>query len=233
MLKVVVALKSSPRVMLGNNAIVRLSKIAFNKVQFALGVVDQHEIYDLGLPDDQVNDGREFLGCTRVDDKGVQREIESALNEARVAISNGKFAVGTKVPAIGAKDSCYGAVGVAWTPVLVKKPRAKPGASLISNLAAAAHYMLARYHVCAAKASQSQMNTVIDGYDAEKRIKIMRGDVDLNSMALTPGNRPFPQDFGIRRWAYKGSADGNVDRPRCNAGASLPLLFPDVNGCEA
>jgi hypothetical protein len=104
---------------------------------------------------------------------------------------------------------------------------------LISNLAAAAHYMAARFHVCAALASQWQMKRVIDGYDAKKRLKIGMGDRDLKSMALTPGNPPFPSDFAIRNWAYKGAADGNLDGVRCNSNAHRPILFPDVNGSEA
>lgn len=233
MLRAVGSLNSSQREMLGNNAMARLSRTAFARIQFAIGVVEQREIYDLGLPGDQVNDGREYLGCTRLGDDGVRGEIESALNEARVAIAAGIFADGTPIPRVGLIDTCCGAVALAWSPILVRKRRARSGASLISNLAAAAHYMLARYHVCGAKASQSQMNTVIDGYDARKRIQIARGDVDLSSMALTPGNRPFPPDFAIRNWAYKGSADGNADRLRCNPDASLPWVFPDVNGSEA
>jgi hypothetical protein len=52
-------------------------------------------------------------------------------------------------------------------------------------------------------------------------------------MALTPGNRSFPPDFAIRNWAYKGAADGDVDRVRCDPDAKRPTLFPDVNGSEA
>jgi hypothetical protein len=108
--------------------------------------------------------------------------------------------------------------------------RRLPGASLIANLAAAAHYMLARYHVCAAKAAAWQMKIVIDGYDAKKRGLIADGDRDLKKIALT-GNRPFPPDFAIRNWANKGADDGEVDRLRCNSKA-IRSVFPDVNGQE-
>jgi hypothetical protein len=93
--------------------------------------------------------------------------------------------------------------------------------------------MLARFHVCAGKATIMQMQTVIDGYDAKKRIAIARGDKELKTMALTKGNRPFPPDFAIRDWAYKGATDGEVDRLRCNSKTSPPIVFPDVNGSEA
>lgn len=210
-----------------------LTKKAFSRIVFAINCVSGREICDLGIPEDEINDGREFLGCTRLDEDGVKKEIESALNEARIAIRDGKYADGKAVSDGVKGEACCGAVHAAWVPILVGKRRAKPGASLISNLAAAAHYMLARYHVCAAKASQWQMKQVIDGYDVKKRWKIGTGDRNLSSMALTPGNPPFPPDFAIRNWAYKGAAEGDVDRLRCNSDADRPLLFPEVNGSEA
>jgi hypothetical protein len=181
---------------------------------FARNVVWGREIEDQGLPDDQVNDAREFLGCTRLDVGGVQQIINHALNTAG---------------ALNSAGTCCGAVGAAWSPILVNQRRL-PGASLIANLAAAAHYMLARYHVCAAKAAAWQMKIVIDGYDAKKRGLIADGDRDLKKIALT-GNRPFPPDFAIRNWANKGADDGEVDRLRCNSKA-IRSVFPDVNGQE-
>jgi hypothetical protein len=186
----------------------------WKRLWFARTVVWNREIEDQGLPDDQVNDAREFLGCTRLDDGGVHQTINHALNTAG-ALSTG--------------DPCCGPVGAAWSPILVNQRRV-PGASLIANLAAAAHYMLARYHVCAAKAAAWQMKIVIDGYDAKKRGLIADGDKDLKGVALT-GNRPFPPDFAIRNWAYKGADDGEVDRLRCNSKA-IRSVFPDVNGQE-
>jgi hypothetical protein len=76
------------------------------------------------------------------------------------------------------------------------------------------------------------MNTVVEGYDEKKRLAIARGDRELKTIALSPDNRPFPPDFDIRSWAQKGSADGDVDRIRCNSDARQPLLIPEVNGSE-
>lgn len=187
---------------------------AFARVLFATDVIEYGEIEDHGLPEDQVNDGRVFLGCTRMDEAGVREAINDALGRARATSTGG---------------SCCEAIAKAWMPILVNQRRV-PGGSLIANIAAAAHYMLSRYHVCVAKASQWQMKTVIDGYDANKRFHIATGDRDLKGVALT-GNRPFPPDFGIRNWAYRGADEGEVDRLRCNSKASTPLL-PDVNGQE-
>jgi hypothetical protein len=204
------------------------------RIQCARHIVELREIQDDGLPPEQINDGREYLGCTRLDDDGVQKIIDEALSKARTAVAAGAEPL----------EPCCGVYRHAWAgrlpnhatgydpACLVAKRRAYANASLNSNMAAAAHYLLARYHVCAAKATPSQMNTVIEGYDAQKRQAIAHGDRDLKTIALTPNNRPFPPDFVIRNWAKKGSADGDVDRLQCNASASQPILLPDVNGQE-
>jgi len=183
------------------------------RIKFACCVVLNLEIEDR-VPADQANDGREFLGCTRLDDGEVRQEINSALSSAGAG---------------RADEPCCGVIQAAWLDILVPRRRLA-GGSLIANLAAAAHYMLARYHVCAAKAWPHAMRTVIDEYDAKKRRLIANGDRDMKGIALT-GNRPFPPDFAIRQWAYKGVDDGERDRIRCNSGA-IRSPVPDVNGQE-
>lgn len=204
------------------------------RIQAARHIVELREILDDGLPPEQVNDGREYLGCTRLDDDGVQKVIDEALNKARIAVASGAEPL----------EACCGVYRHAlagrlpnhpteYDPnALVAKRRAYPNASLNANMAAAAHYMLARYHVCAAKATPFQMNIVVEGYDEKKRRAIASGDRELKTIALSANNRPFPPDFAIRNWAKKGSADGDVDRLRCNGNASPPVLLPDVNGSE-
>jgi len=196
--------------------------------------VELREIQHDGLPDDQINDGWEFLGCTRLDEQGVQKVIDDTLAKAKTLVAAGLFS----------RESCCGVYHQAWARrlpnhtdkydpnSLVGQRRAYTNASLNANMVAAAHYMLARYHVCAAKATPRQMNIVVEGYDAKKRFAIAHGDRDLKTIALTPDNRPFPPDFAIRNWAEKGSSDGEVDRLRCNSSASPPLLLPEVNGSE-
>lgn len=198
-----------------------LSPEATKRINWALWVVDGREIRDFGLPDDQVNDGREYLGCTRLDDAEVQKLIDGALSRAKVAVVGDKAYEG---------EPCCGVLRYAWLKVLVPQ-RQEPGKSLISNLAAAAHYMLARYHVCQAKASQWQMKAIVEGYDVKKRVAIARGDTELKSMALTT-NRPFPPDFAIANWAKNGAVDGEKDRLRCNSTASPPIIAPNVNQKE-
>ena len=200
-----------------------------------MGVVSTREISDHGIPLDQVNDGREYLGCTRLDDDGVRAEIRKAEAEATSMINSG-----FTDPLGGCEDArqptdegkCCGVTLVAWEVVLVGKRKAFPGASRISNLAAAAHYMLAKWHVCAARASKRQMNVVIEGYDERKRSAIRDGDTNLSTVAIDKGNPPFPPDFAIRNWAFQGSAEGDQKRLVCNSDAWRPILFPEVTGKE-
>jgi len=194
----------SPPIEPSSDRVSALGPGAFSRVVFAVTVIDRREIEDFGIPEDQVNDGREFLGCTRLDDDGVQQKINEALNTARGQLTT---------------ETCCNAIRHAWASVLVKQRRMVVGgkpASLIANLAAAAHYMLSRYHVCDAKVFPSRMKIIIDGYDADKRLTIAAGDSKMKSVGLT-SNPPFPPDFGIRRWAYKGADEGEGDRMRCNS----------------
>lgn len=197
----------------------RIKGMEEKRVGFAEGVVLGREIKDYGLPRGEVNDGRQYLGCTRLDDTEVQQIINATLNRAKIqAAANPKYR----------SDRCCGPIRYAWLAILVPE-RQQPGKSLISNLAAAAHYMLARYKVCSADAREWQMRKAIELYDDKKRIKIQRGEKELKSMGLT-GNRPFPPDFAIRDWGFKGAHDGEMDRLRCNSEAWRPLLTPNLDG---
>ena len=208
------------RWMLTQHATQFIGPVAAHRITWALKVIVGREIED-GLPTDQTNDGREYLGCTRLVDTGVKQIISNSLAQATVAVRGN--------PAYSSQPCC-GEFAYAWVKVLVARRRV-PGGSLISNLAAAAHYMLARYHVCSAKATVGQMKFVVEAYDAKKRLAIALGDPDLKSIALT-GNRPFPPDFAIRAWADRGAGDGEKDRLRCNASQPPPIIAPTINQSE-
>jgi len=207
---------------------------AYRRLAFALTIIGSREIVDVGLPEDQVNVGRLFLGCTPLQAYGVRQEIDSALSEARAAIAEPNEEDGRVVWASGVGDAprCCGVHRVAWAFVLVPRRRSRPNASLTSNLAAAAHYMLARFHVCSALTSDWQTRIVIDGYDERKRRAIAGGDRDMRTIALDPTNRPFPPDFGIREWAYRGITDGEQDRQRCNTSTPVPTVMPVIDDLE-
>jgi len=65
-------------------------------------------------------------------------------------------------------------------------------------------------------------------------VLIATGDRDLKKVALT-GNRPFPPDFAIRAWAYKGADDGETDRLKCNSKVvrSVSLMLTARNCANA
>src|SRR5262249_24032021 len=92
--------------------------------------------------------------------------------------------------------------------VRIAQPGSGPKSSVSKSakvvLAAAAHYMAARYAVCSGMATLSMMNINIAGYEDLKRAKIRAGDRELSSVALNKGSRPFPPDFAVASWAYKG-----------------------------
>ena len=208
MLPAIAAISFLDRESIRSVAVDTIGPIATNRILFARYVVEHHEIDDsayllfntkFDIPDEQVNDAREYLGCTRLDGFGVRHFIDSALSSARAAIDSHEDWIPEYAKSGLPECQCCGAIMAAWVPYLVNKRRV-PGASLIANLAAAAHYMLARFHVCAARATVSQMKATIVGYDARKRFAIAHGDPGLKTMALT-GNRPFPPDFAIRNWA--------------------------------
>src|SRR5690349_4258687 len=98
---------------------------AAKRIMFANVVVKMREIPDWtgSVSLDQINDAREYLGCTRLDDAEVRKIIDDSIKTAGVQLS--------RHPDF-ARDACCGVIGFAWTRVLVPQ-RQKPGASLIAN----------------------------------------------------------------------------------------------------
>lgn len=229
MLPALAALSTLDRNLLHDQIEKDFSGASLKRARFAMRVVDRRDIPNFDIPEEQVNDGREYLGCTRLTDNGVQERINTSLDSARQMIREGSNSVAQQHYWADGKYQCCTIYKVAWLKVLVPL-RQKSGNSLISDLAAAAHYMLCRYHVCMAMCRKGQMEEIIDSYDSKKEFYITLGNKDATWSALT-GNRPFPVDFGIRRWAYQGAADGEQDRRKCNSHTSLPII-PEVNGSE-
>jgi hypothetical protein len=73
------------------------------------------------------------------------------------------------------------------------------------------------------------MKIVAEGYDAAKRDCILAGDKEMQRLAITDNNPPFPPDFEITRWTYKGADDGEADRLRCHSRAWVNIV-PIVSG---
>jgi hypothetical protein len=121
----------------------------------------------------------------------------------------------------GNSDACCGKVSVGFRQLQAE--RRVPGASLDLDLAAAEHYLFARFMVCTGTVSPTQMRALVIGYDAKKWIDRARGDPDATA---TTGNPVSPPDMGVVQWGLKGVSDGSGDHARCNAAVEPPLWRP-------
>jgi hypothetical protein len=119
---------------------------------------------------------------------------------------------------IGNGDACCGKVEVGFRNL--QAARRVRGASLDLELAAAEHYMFARFMVCTGTVSAMQMRALVIGYDIKKWIDRARGNPNA---AATTGNPVSPPNKHVVRWGLKGVVDGQTDHDRCNKDASPPL----------
>ena len=121
----------------------------------------------------------------------------------------------------GNGDACCGNANVGFRQLQAE--RRVPGASLDMDLAAAEHYMFARYMVCAGVVGPTQMRALVIGYDLKKWIDRAAGDPNATA---TTANPVSPPDMGVVQWGFKGVSDGSSDHGRCNAAANPPLWRP-------
>ncbi len=121
----------------------------------------------------------------------------------------------------GDGHACCGQVTVGFREL--QRRRQVPGASLDLDLAAAEHYLFARYLICMGMVGPFQMRALILGYDIKKWIDSARGRP--NAMATTD-NPVSPRDPGVVRWAIQGMDDGIADHARCNSSVRPPIWRP-------
>jgi hypothetical protein len=138
-----------------------------------------------------------------VNDTNVQAIIDRALSNS------------------GNSDACCGRVGIGFRQLQTE--RRVPGASLDLDLAAAEHYLFARWMVCTGTVSAMQMRALVIGYDAKKWIDSARGDPNATA---TTGNPVSAPDLGVVQWGLRGASHGSTDQTRCNASADPPLWRP-------
>src|SRR5262249_26267549 len=118
----------------------------------------------------------------------------------------------------GNGDACCGQVEVAFRSL--QSARRVPGASLDIDLAAAEHYLFARFMVCRGAVSAVQMRALVIGYDAKKWIDRARGDPNATA---TTSNPVSPPALEVVRWGLAGVNEGSSDHDRCNAGVDPPF----------
>lgn len=118
----------------------------------------------------------------------------------------------------GNADACCGTVEVAFRNL--QSLRRVPGASLDLDLAAAEHYMFARFMVCRGAVSVMQMKALVVGYDMKKWIDRARGNPNATA---TTANPVSPPDSGVVRWGLQGADEGSRDHDRCNPTVNPPI----------
>jgi hypothetical protein len=121
----------------------------------------------------------------------------------------------------GNSDACCGKTELGFRNL--QAARRVPGASLDMDLAAAEHYLFARFMVCTGTVSAMQMRAFVVGYDIKKWIDRVRGN---SNAAATTGNPVSPPDRGVVRWGLQGVVDGQTDHDRCNKAVSPPMWRP-------
>lgn len=105
----------------------------------------------------------------------------------------------------------------------LQKHRQEPGRSLDLELAAAEHYMFARWMVCAGHVSPTQMRVLVIGYDLKKLLDSAIGDPDREAVTDNPVS---PPDIGVVMWGLKGVSHGSEDHDRCNRAVTPPFWKP-------
>ena len=118
----------------------------------------------------------------------------------------------------GDADMCCGKVGIGFR--ALQAARQVPGASLDMDLAAAEHYLFARWMVCTGTVSPTQMKALVVGYDVKKWIDKFRGKPNATAVTTNPVS---PPDSGVVRWGLKGATEGTADHDRCNAKMKPPI----------
>lgn len=116
---------------------------------------------------------------------------------------------------------CCGKVEIAFR--YLQALRRKPGRSLDLELAAAEHYLFARWMVCAGVVRPYQMRLLVVGYDLKKTLDKATGDPNKEA---TTSNPVSPPDIGVTAWGLKGVSDGDEDHERCNQAVSPPYWTP-------
>lgn len=132
--------------------------------------------------------------------------------------ANVRILVARAMANFGNADACCGQVEVAFRNL--QSARRVPGASLDLDLAAAEHYLFARFMVCTGTVSPAQMRALVIGYDAKKWIDRARGDPNATA---TTGNPVSPPNTDVVLWGLTGVSEGSRDHDRCNAGVRPPV----------
>ena len=119
----------------------------------------------------------------------------------------------------GSEPGCCGAVNRAFREL--QRRRRLPGGSVDENLAAAEHYMFARWMVCEGTVSVTQMRAMVVGYDTLKILGFGR-------LMQTTSNPTAPGSTAAMQWGLNGVNDGDAQHTRCNSSVVPPTFNSDA-----
>ncbi|HEV3024059.1 MAG TPA: hypothetical protein VGX76_16400, partial [Pirellulales bacterium] len=97
------------------------------------------------------------------------------------------------------------------------------GASLDMNLAAAEHYMFARWGVGIGWVHPMQMRTLVLAYDLKKLKDRVEGEPNASRTTTNPVS---PPDVDVVRWGLRGVDQGVIDHDQYNPTVNPPLWRP-------
>lgn len=104
----------------------------------------------------------------------------------------------------------------------IKDFRNGGGDSLDESLAAAEHYLFARYMVSNAITSGAQMRLLVLGYDGVKAVAQTNSYTEM-AMRHNKDRPTSPVSAASVAWGLKGVDDGAADREKHAAGSSAPF----------
>ena len=109
----------------------------------------------------------------------------------------------------------------AW--IQLSDRRCEPGRSTDLDLAAAEHYLLARYLVASGEVGEAQMSVIAEGYYGKK----FWDSAFANSSTVTVTSNPVSQlDLGVVAWGVVGAKHGAADHARHHVSRSPPFWRP-------
>ena len=107
---------------------------------------------------------------------------------------------------------------LAW--IELRDRRQKPGGSTDLDLAAAEHYLFARFMVASGEVREGQMETLVEGYYLKKQWDLQSGNPNAMAVGANPVSKP---DKGVMNWGLLGAKHGADDHTKYKISRTPPF----------
>ena len=107
---------------------------------------------------------------------------------------------------------------LAW--IELRERRQQPGGSTDLDLAAAEHYLFARFLVASGEVREGQMETIVEVYYNKKLNDSAKGNANAMAVTANPVSKP---DKGVMNWGLLGAKHGAADHTKCRVSKRPPL----------